>query len=68
MSDQAAKAGGGRFLALHRPGDPLLMPNPWDIGSAKLLASLGYEALATTSSGFAATLGRLDGGVTRDEA
>jgi 2-methylisocitrate lyase-like PEP mutase family enzyme len=57
-----------RFLALHRPGEPLLMPNPWDEGSAKLLASLGFEALATTSSGFAATLGRLDGGVTRDEA
>src|SRR4051794_26723083 len=44
------------------------MPNPWDVGSAKLLASLGFEALATTSSGFAATLGRLDGQVTRDEA
>ena len=44
------------------------MPNPWDVGSAKLLASLGFEALATTSSGFAATLGRLDGKVTRDEA
>jgi 2-methylisocitrate lyase-like PEP mutase family enzyme len=58
----------GRFLALHRPGAPLLMPNPWDAGSAKLLASLGFEALATTSSGFAATLGRRDGGVTRDEA
>jgi 2-methylisocitrate lyase-like PEP mutase family enzyme len=57
-----------RFLALHRPGTPLLMPNPWDVGSAKLLASLGFEALATTSSGFAATLGRVDGGVTRDEA
>ena len=66
MTDQAAKA--ARFLALHRPGDPLLMPNPWDIGSAKLLASLGYEALATTSSGFAATLGRLDGSITREEA
>jgi 2-methylisocitrate lyase-like PEP mutase family enzyme len=57
-----------RFLELHRPGSPLVMPNPWDIGSAKLMASLGFEALATTSSGFAATLGRLDGGVTRDEA
>ncbi len=57
-----------RFLALHRPGTPLLMPNPWDVGSAKLLASLGFEALATTSSGFAATLGRLDGSVTREEA
>ena len=44
------------------------MPNAWDAGSAKLLASLGFAALATTSSGFAATLGRLDGWVTRDEA
>ncbi|MGB2709892.1 MAG: isocitrate lyase/phosphoenolpyruvate mutase family protein, partial [Conexibacter sp.] len=57
-----------RFLALHRPGQPLLLPNPWDAGSAVLLASLGYEALATTSSGYAATLGRLDGGLTRAEA
>ena len=56
------------FLALHRRGAPLLMPNAWDQGSAILLASLGFEALATTSSGFAATLGRLDGTVTRDEA
>jgi 2-methylisocitrate lyase-like PEP mutase family enzyme len=56
------------FLSLHQAGRPLLMPNPWDVGSAKLLESLGFEALATTSSGFAATLGRLDGGVTRDEA
>jgi 2-methylisocitrate lyase-like PEP mutase family enzyme len=44
------------------------MPNPWDAGSARLFASLGFEALATTSSGFAWTLGRLDGAVTRDEA
>jgi 2-methylisocitrate lyase-like PEP mutase family enzyme len=57
-----------RFLALHHRGRPLLMPNAWDRGSAKLLASLGFEALGTTSSGFAATLGRLDGSVTRDEA
>ena len=57
-----------RFRALHVPGQPLLMPNPWDAGSAKLLESLGFRALATTSSGFAATLGRLDGSVTRDEA
>jgi len=57
-----------RFLALHRGDTPLLMPNPWDAGSARVLASLGFEALATTSSGFAATLGRLDGSVTRDEA
>src|SRR5499427_10073221 len=66
MTDQTQLA--ERFLALHRPGDPLLLPNPWDAGSARLLESLGFEALATTSSGFAATLGRLDGSVTRDEA
>jgi 2-methylisocitrate lyase-like PEP mutase family enzyme len=57
-----------RFLSLHRADRPLLMPNPWDRGAALLLESLGFEALATTSSGFAATLGRLDGRVTRDEA
>ena len=56
------------FLRLHRSGSPLVMPNPWDVGTAKLFASLGFEALATTSSGFAATLGRLDGEVSRDEA
>ncbi|HEY8677487.1 MAG TPA: isocitrate lyase/phosphoenolpyruvate mutase family protein [Candidatus Dormibacteraeota bacterium] len=56
------------FLALHVPGRPLLMPNPWDVGTAKLLASLGFQALATTSSGHAATLGRSDGSVSRDEA
>lgn len=58
----------GRFLAHHTPGRPLLLPNPWDAGSARALAQLGFEALATTSSGFAATLGRSDGNVTRDEA
>ena len=63
MPSQAAKA--DRFRALHQGPRPLLMPNPWDAGSAKLLASLGFAALATTSSGFAATLGRLDGSVTR---
>src|SRR3954468_12774566 len=57
-----------RFRALHQPGQPLLMPNPWDAGSAKLLESQGFRALATTSSGFAATLGRIDGSVTREEA
>jgi 2-methylisocitrate lyase-like PEP mutase family enzyme len=66
MTTQADKA--QRFLAMHRAGEPLLMPNPWDLGSARLLASLGFEALATTSSGFAATLGRNDGSVSRDEA
>jgi 2-methylisocitrate lyase-like PEP mutase family enzyme len=57
-----------RFLRLHRRGDPLLMPNAWDLGSTAVLASLGFQALATTSSGHAATLGRMDGGVTREEA
>jgi 2-methylisocitrate lyase-like PEP mutase family enzyme len=57
-----------RFAAMHVPGRPLLMPNPWDAGSARLLASMGFEALATTSGGFAATLGRLDYSVTREEA
>lgn len=56
------------FLAMHHGERPLLLPNPWDVGSAVLFASLGFQALATTSSGHAATLGRLDGSVTRDEA
>ncbi len=65
-SSQSDKA--TRFLELHRPSPPLLMPNAWDLGSARLLASLGFEAVATTSSGYAATLGRLDYSVTRSEA
>ena len=56
------------FLALHVPGRPLLQPNAFDAGSARILAALGFSAIATTSSGFAATLGRRDGRVTRDEA
>jgi 2-methylisocitrate lyase-like PEP mutase family enzyme len=56
------------FLALHVPGQPLLQPNAFDAGSARVLAALGFSAIATTSSGFAATLGRRDGGVSRDEA
>jgi 2-methylisocitrate lyase-like PEP mutase family enzyme len=56
------------FLGLHRRGTPLLMPNAWDAGSARVLASLGFQALATTSSGYAATLGRLDYALTREEA
>jgi 2-methylisocitrate lyase-like PEP mutase family enzyme len=66
MSQQAERA--QVFAELHLRGQPLLIPNAWDAGSAKLLAWLGFEALATTSSGFAATLGRLDGSVTREEA
>ena len=64
-AQQAQKA--EQFLALHHGDAPLLLPNPWDAGSAKILASIGFSALATTSAGFAGTLGRLDGGVTRDE-
>jgi 2-methylisocitrate lyase-like PEP mutase family enzyme len=56
------------FLDLHRGDRPLLQPNAWDIGSARILAAMGFEAIATTSSGFAATLGRGDGRVSRDEA
>ena len=65
MSDQTQKA--RHFLDLHRGETPLLLANAWDRGSAKLLASLGFDALATTSSGFAATLGRLDGAASREE-
>lgn len=57
-----------RFAALHVKGAPLLMPNPWDAGSAKLLESFGFAALATTSGGFALSIGRQDYGVSRDEA
>jgi 2-methylisocitrate lyase-like PEP mutase family enzyme len=55
-----------RFRDLHR-ASLFVMPNPWDVGSARLLASMGFEALATTSSGHAASLGRSDQHVTRDE-
>lgn len=66
MSGRADRA--ERFKALHEGPELLLIPNPWDAGSAKLLASLGFKALATTSGGAAATLGRLDGSMARDEA
>jgi 2-methylisocitrate lyase-like PEP mutase family enzyme len=56
------------FRALHVPGQPLVMPNAWDLGTARVLAHLGFRALATTSSAFAATLGLLDGSVSREEA
>ena len=57
---------GQEFRALHE-GEPFVIPNPWDAGSAKLLEALGFRALATTSSGFAFTLGRPDGGASGDE-
>jgi 2-methylisocitrate lyase-like PEP mutase family enzyme len=55
------------FRALHSRPQLFLLPNPWDVGSAKLLASLGFEALATTSAGFAWSLGKLDTEVRREE-
>jgi 2-methylisocitrate lyase-like PEP mutase family enzyme len=64
MSTQAEKA--TDFKALHE-GEPFVIPNPWDAGSARVFEALGFKALATTSSGFAFTLGRLDGSVTLDE-
>jgi 2-methylisocitrate lyase-like PEP mutase family enzyme len=54
------------FRALHE-GEPFVIPNPWDAGAARMLEGLGFKALATTSSGFAFTLGRLDGDVTLDD-
>lgn len=57
---------GAAFRALHE-GDPFVIPNPWDRGSARELEALGFRALATTSSGFALTLGRRDGEVSLDE-
>jgi 2-methylisocitrate lyase-like PEP mutase family enzyme len=54
------------FRALHQ-GDPFVIPNPWDAGSAKVLAGLGFKALTTTSGGLAFTLGHRDGTVTLDE-
>jgi 2-methylisocitrate lyase-like PEP mutase family enzyme len=64
MNSQERK--GQEFRALH-DGEPFVIPNPWDAGSARVLAALGFRALASTSSGFAYTLGRLDGGATLDD-
>ena len=59
---------GAAFQALHARAGCFVIPNPWDVGTARLLAGLGFEALATTSAGCAFALGRPDGAVTRDEA
>jgi 2-methylisocitrate lyase-like PEP mutase family enzyme len=60
---------GADFRALHRPGSPFILANAWDAGSARMLAGLGAEAIATSSAAHAFTLGRADmGQVTRDEA
>jgi 2-methylisocitrate lyase-like PEP mutase family enzyme len=64
MTDQQTK--GEKLRALHE-GPTFVIPNPWDAGSARVFEALGFEALATTSAGFAFTLGRTDGEVTLDE-
>src|SRR5260370_4502988 len=64
MAGQQEKA--GAFAALHT-GEPVVVANAWDAGSARVLAALGFKALASTSSGLAFTLGRLDGRTTLDE-
>jgi len=63
---QSEKA--ARFRALHQAPGAFVIPNPWDAGSARILAGLGFEALATSSGASAGTLGRRDGKVTREEA
>jgi 2-methylisocitrate lyase-like PEP mutase family enzyme len=67
MAMRTQEEKGRAFKALHERPDVFVIPNPWDVGTARLLAALGFEALATTSAGFAFSLGRPDGGVTREE-
>jgi 2-methylisocitrate lyase-like PEP mutase family enzyme len=57
-----------RFRALHDGHGTFVIPNPWDVGSARILAGLGFQALATSSAASASALGRRDHGLTRDEA
>jgi 2-methylisocitrate lyase-like PEP mutase family enzyme len=59
---------GARFRALHEAPGAFVIPNPWDVGSALVLAGLGFPALATSSAASACAIGRRDGGLTRDEA
>ena len=63
---QSEKA--ARFRTLHNAPGAFVIPNPWDVGSARILAGLGFQALATSSAASAAAMGRRDGGLTRDEA
>jgi 2-methylisocitrate lyase-like PEP mutase family enzyme len=65
VTDQLTKC--AVFSELHKSKEAWVIPNPWDVGSAKLLEGLGFKALATTSSGFAYTLGRVDGEVSLEE-
>src|SRR5580700_8285857 len=55
------------FRSLHEQSDAFVIPNPWDIGTARLLAQLGFEALATTSAGYAFSVGKRDYAIGRDE-
>jgi 2-methylisocitrate lyase-like PEP mutase family enzyme len=66
MTTQAERA--AHFRSLHERPGAFVIPNPWDVGGARLLAGLGFEALATTSAGFAFSRGLPDGAVTRDQA
>src|SRR2546428_10181041 len=66
MASQSDRA--TRFRTLHQGPGAFVMPNPWDAGSARLLAGLGFQALATSSGAAAGILGRRDGTVTREEA
>ncbi|MEL6264679.1 MAG: isocitrate lyase/phosphoenolpyruvate mutase family protein [Pseudomonadota bacterium] len=68
MPDPARHDPGPALRALHRPGDPFVLANAWDRGSAQVLAALGAKAIGTTSSGFAFTLGLGDGELGRDAA
>lgn len=64
MRHQAEKA--RVFRARHEQGDAFIIPNPWDVGTARMLALLGFEALATTSAGYAFSRGQPDNSVGRD--
>jgi 2-methylisocitrate lyase-like PEP mutase family enzyme len=65
MKTQAEK--GIAFRALHNRDHAFIIPNPWDIGSARVLGHLGFEALATTSAGYAFSIGRRDNFVGREK-
>lgn len=67
MTDQPSQVAKGETLRELHAGEPFVIPNPWDAGSAKMLATAGFKALATTSGGLAFTLGRLDGGATLED-
>lgn len=67
MTAETTSDTGGRFRALHQEDGLFVMPNPWDVGTARILASMGYRALATTSAGMAFALGRPEGQTPKDE-